>query len=366
MSRISKFSKEELEKICKESTSFSDIARKVGYPSYQSGSAITITRKYIESLGIDTSHFNGQAWNKNNFDYSRFQKGKHIQGNNAKDALINLRGRKCEVCGNTEWLGEEIPLVIHHIDGDHINNELSNLQLLCPNCHAQTDNYCGKNIKGKRQKYTEEQFVQALKATSNVNQALKQIGIHYSAKCYYEEAYELIKKYDIDQSKNKITNPQRERSSLTVNGISHTKSEWSDILGVRPELLRSYTRRYGDKSVIQLIKEYIENPSKENETFSSFRKSYMSKEGEHECPICGKKIQGKKYCSSECAHIAQKRCTIPDREKLKELIRSTSFLKIGKMFGISDNTVRKWCKMYNLPFKSSDIKRYTDEEWQVI
>lgn len=32
----------------------------------------------------------------------------------------------------------------------------------------------------------------------------------------------------------------------------------------------------------------------------------MSKEGEHECPICGKKIQGKKYCSSECAHIAQK------------------------------------------------------------
>lgn len=94
MSRISKFSKEELEKICKESTSFSDIARKVGYPSYQSGSAITITRKYIESLGIDTSHFNGQAWNKNNFDYSRFQKGKHIQGNNAKDALINLRDAK--------------------------------------------------------------------------------------------------------------------------------------------------------------------------------------------------------------------------------------------------------------------------------
>ena len=84
------------------------------------------------------------------------------------------------------------------------------------------------------------------------------MGIHYAARCYYEKAYELIKKYDIDQSKNKITNPQRERSSLTVNEISHTKSEWSDILGVRPELLRSYTRKYGDKSVIQLIKEYIE------------------------------------------------------------------------------------------------------------
>ncbi len=359
--KIDRFTKEEIEQICKESSSISEVAEELGYA--KESSAVTVVSNYIKDNDIDISHFTGRAWNKDNFDYSRFQKGKKVQG--AKDALIHLRGRKCEICGNTEWQGKEIPLVIHHMDGDHLNNELSNLQLLCPNCHAQTDNYCGKNI-GCDRKYTEEQFVEALRNTPNINQALISMGIHYAARCYYEKAYELIKKYDIDQSKNKITNPQRERSSLTVNGISHTKSEWSDILGVRPELLRSYTRRYGDKSVIQLIKEYIENPSKENETFSSFRKSYMSKEGEHECPICGKKIQGKKYCSSECAHIAQKRCTIPDREKLKEFIRSTSFLKIGKMFGISDNTVRKWCKMYNLPFKLSDIKRYTDEEWQVI
>ena len=36
---------------------------------------------------------------------------------------------------------------IHHIDGDHFNNELSNLQILCPNCHSQTDSYAGKNNK---------------------------------------------------------------------------------------------------------------------------------------------------------------------------------------------------------------------------
>lgn len=50
----------------------------------------------------------------------------------------NVKEYKCVVIVN----GCKIPL--HHIDGEHTNNELSNLQILCPNCHAQTDNYAGK------------------------------------------------------------------------------------------------------------------------------------------------------------------------------------------------------------------------------
>jgi len=49
------------------------------------------------------------------------------------------------VCKQITWLEKDIPLELHHIDGDHSNNELSNLTLLCPNCHALTDNYRGKN-----------------------------------------------------------------------------------------------------------------------------------------------------------------------------------------------------------------------------
>jgi 5-methylcytosine-specific restriction endonuclease McrA len=41
-------------------------------------------------------------------------------------------------------MGEPIPLELHHIDGNHNNNDLSNIQLLCPNCHAQTDNFSNK------------------------------------------------------------------------------------------------------------------------------------------------------------------------------------------------------------------------------
>lgn len=61
--------------------------------------------------------------------------------------LLNegIKEHKCECCGNTEWNGKPIPLQLDHIDGNPHNHLLSNLRLLCPNCHAQTETYCGKN-----------------------------------------------------------------------------------------------------------------------------------------------------------------------------------------------------------------------------
>lgn len=53
----------------------------------------------------------------------------------------------------------------------------------------------------------------------------------------------------------------------------------------------------------------------------------------------------------------------PTREQLKELIRFKPFTQIGKDFGVSDNAVRKWCKSYNLPTKTSDIKSINSNDW---
>ena len=54
--------------------------------------------------------------------------------------------RKCECCGLTIWNGLPIPLELHHIDGNRNNHKFENLQLLCLNCHAQTDTFRAKNI----------------------------------------------------------------------------------------------------------------------------------------------------------------------------------------------------------------------------
>ena len=94
--------------------------------------------RILQRLGADTSHWKGRAWNKGDklkdwSDYSRAV--------NLKPHLITERGHKCEECANTKWLGKDIPLEIHHKDGDRTNNALDNLELLCPNCHALTDSW---------------------------------------------------------------------------------------------------------------------------------------------------------------------------------------------------------------------------------
>lgn len=66
-----------------------------------------------------------------------------------KEKLIRdgLKEEKCELCGCVTWLGQKIPLELHHKDGDHFNNELDNLQILCPNCHSIQPGNSGANKK---------------------------------------------------------------------------------------------------------------------------------------------------------------------------------------------------------------------------
>jgi hypothetical protein len=77
--------------------------------------------------------------------------GKHqtLQSHKLKLRLIKegLKEPKCEQCNLHQWMGVPIPLELHHCDGNRFNNGLENLKLLCPNCHALTDNYRAKNIR---------------------------------------------------------------------------------------------------------------------------------------------------------------------------------------------------------------------------
>lgn len=147
-----KYTKELLEENVKDCYSFSELCRRLGLK--HSGSNPKTLRKKMNEFGVDYSHFTGQVWNKN--PENPVYKDKYLpelcehsslSSSNVKNLVykLKLKENKCECCGLSEWQGKSIQCELHHINGDFTDNRIENLQILCPNCHSQTDNFRSRN-----------------------------------------------------------------------------------------------------------------------------------------------------------------------------------------------------------------------------
>ena len=92
-----------------------------------------------------------------------------------RKVILNEQNGSCNKCGLTEWLGESITLELEHKDGNNKNNKRENLELLCPNCHSQTETWRGRNVARKR--VSDEELITALSETENIRQALFSVGL---------------------------------------------------------------------------------------------------------------------------------------------------------------------------------------------
>lgn len=119
------------------------------------GGNYKIMHKAIKEYSLDISHFTGQGWNTG-LHFKPFEAkpiddilvvDSDYQSYKLKRRLIQegLKEIFCEKCRLSEWQGFPIPLELHHINGNNRDNRLENLTLLCPNCHALTESYRGKN-----------------------------------------------------------------------------------------------------------------------------------------------------------------------------------------------------------------------------
>lgn len=166
MSR-SKYTDEQFVEAVKESYSIAEVCRKLGLKE-AGGNYQTIKNK-INELNLDSSHFTGKSWSKgkklgtNYFGTAKPLEEILVENSTYQSSKLTkrlfdtgLKDRKCEMCGRTIWLNHLIPLELHHINGIHTDNRFENLQVLCPNCHALTDNYRGKNIGMSAQKETSD------------------------------------------------------------------------------------------------------------------------------------------------------------------------------------------------------------------
>ena len=87
---------------------------------------------------------------------------------------------------------------------------------------------------------------------------------------------------------------------------------------------------------------------------------------EYKCIDCGAPVSQEGNRCISCARVQSRKVDRPNREELKTLIRNTSFSAIGKQFGVTDNTIRKWCKSEKLPHLVREIKQISDEKWRTI
>lgn len=67
-----------------------------------------------------------------------------------KRYLVEKHGHKCSICGISEWMGKEAPLVVDHIDGNATNCRVDNFRLVCGNCDMQLPTYKSKNKIGRK------------------------------------------------------------------------------------------------------------------------------------------------------------------------------------------------------------------------
>lgn len=109
---------------------------------------------YLKKMGIE---YSGQQNKKGQYKGGQeylpalhyIENNIPIQSHKLKEKLIRdgLKFKKCELCGIEKWLGVEIPLELHHKNGNHYDNSLENLQILCPNCHSIQPGNSGANMK---------------------------------------------------------------------------------------------------------------------------------------------------------------------------------------------------------------------------
>lgn len=114
-------------------------------------------RVRIHDAGLDMSHFAGQGWRAGirvpvvprTPLVEVLVKGRPAPStSDLRKRLIaeGLKQHRCERCSLTSWNDQPIPLELDHANGRRDDNRLENLRVLCPNCHAQTETYRGRNI----------------------------------------------------------------------------------------------------------------------------------------------------------------------------------------------------------------------------
>ncbi len=150
----------QLREAVRASTSWSGVMRRLGLAI--AGNSVKSVKTLANELGLDVSHFKGCGWSKGmtgmpsppqiiSLSEILVEQSRYTSSKDLKRRLFKagLKEKRCEHCSNAKWMGKEIPLQLDHRNGIRSDNRIENLRVLCPNCHALTPTWGGRNHKAR-------------------------------------------------------------------------------------------------------------------------------------------------------------------------------------------------------------------------